>query len=338
MGHVTIDKLDIDLLLSSTKPIWSQRGTVPYPEWVYMDGDVAYVFNGYFFYSQPFKGIRGAFPAPQMAAFLGRVKKDSLTVTVTDTSTRIAADNAESSFDLPFDIEEQMRSFYLEQGDFLPVADLGAAQKFCSQCIHKDNIEYSNVYIKDRFMYSTDGYRIAMHMTHCDDTSIPIGTDKIFTSLRAEPRGAAVSRNVVSFKVGPGVLSCLKNIGKASSVVRYVPEAILPYRFIIEDVKEAQSLLTQIRKFDLEFKRRDLFVDVAVDGAVITLTLNGIRATLSERLTLSESVAKPFSFRVNPAFFSDLIGVSPVIQYSLEESFISAEQDQKTMYLWVDRG
>lgn len=324
-------------LLKKTKPIWSTTGTIPHNEWVFFSGDMFYTFNGYHFYSQPFNGPVGAFPASSLLQILNRSGKEIVLEGGEDSSSVKGKTKAE--FDYPFNLREHVRSFYIEEGEFLLSRNFNNALLACSQTIFRDNIQYSNCYVVNNRMYSTDGYRITIVETESPNCSIPINTEKM---LFDEVRGIASNSRFVSFKLGDGILSAMRNIGHENSVLKHVPQCEFDVRIEWGNPEEAQEILTMMERFDIDFKKKDITVLVDITGSQATLSMNGIKASVQESTVCKSN--KNVSFSIHPHHLRNLLNVADIHYLSTQpESDLVAKggtmvaTDGKThQYLWVE--
>jgi hypothetical protein len=328
---------ELNTLLKNTKPIWSTTGTIPHNEWVFFSGDMFYCFNGYHFYSQPFEGPIGAFPAPSLIQILSRAGETIELIGGNNSSAIKGKTKAE--FDYPFKLEEHVKSFYLEQEEFVLTRDFNKALELCTRTIFKDNIEYSNCYVVNNRMFSTDGYRISVVDTQCPNCSVPINTSKM---LFDEVRGIVVNNRWISFKIGDGILSAMKNIGHENSVLKHVPACDFDVKLTFTNASEAIDILSMINKFDIDFKKKDISVKVEVRDGVVTIEMNGNKASVSEQTQCESNT--DVSFIIHPLHLIDSLSISSKLflsttstsELAAKGGWLAATDEGVYQYLWVE--
>jgi hypothetical protein len=333
---MTIDGAALRKFLESVKPITTKRFNVPYEDWVFLDGNFAYAFNGLYFYVTPFDAPEiMALPSKRTLLFLPN-KDEEIGVLLGKDSVKLDSKSSQVEFSYPFkSIEDYTKSFYLEKEPMMYEApdDLLQCLEFCSQTIFKENIEYSNIYVHEGYAYSSDGSRISVYPCDIPDTSLSIGVEKVLKSV-GEPDSLVVHNSVTSFGIGEAVLSVGKNIGEHTAITNYIPPTdMLDYAITFHDRKEIMKVLKKAQAFDAEFKRKDSQVIVSVSKDEGEIRIEGVTSKFSETVDMTST--KDVTFMTHPSHLHSICEMEGQLYFG-DVPYMQAKDVDAIRYLWVD--
>lgn len=324
-------------ILKKTKLIWNTRQTFNHQDWVLFDGKNVYIFNGVLFYHEPYVSPVGALPAHQVLTMMEKAKSSTAEIKMHDTYSGFAIDGKYAKFNYPFVIRDHAKSFYKEDGDFALVHGVEVANAFCSLHTFKQNIEYNNTFIHENRMFATDGYKYAIAHVESPDAILPQHITPIVTMFDAPIRGICNTDSTISMKLGNGILTSTIPDVDHKNVTKYEPDfQTLTSSVQIIDIPAIKNILDTASKFDLEFKRKDLMVDVSIDKEVMRFQLNGIKMTLNQTLAC-DGVESPMNFRVSPSNLKDLFLLGDILHYSPKVDYVATTgQNGEKLFLWVE--
>jgi hypothetical protein len=320
--------------ISDTKPIWSTIGLLQHTEWILFSAGRGYTFNGFHYCSAvvPFNETF-ALPGHQVEVILSGTKEDFCDVYYDDKKSGIKIKDSKGQFSYPFSVEKQLNHFYSDIDSSLWQLCHGftEALNVCSQTIHKNNIEFSNCYVIDKKMYSTDGIRYSVVETDSISCSIPIGTDKVINNRQI--RAIQENNTMVSFLVDTYIISATKNIGSGVKIKTHEPKERPGIR--VSYTKELVSLFDTAKKFDNEFKLKDLYVEVKFDNNMLYLSITGVKNMFRKEFPVDTAV--PFVFKVNPGLFTTIAKDYSSFFYDPGMSYLLFSEGERSQYLWIER-
>ena len=327
--QISVEQLK--LLLTITKPVWKTAGNILHHEWIYFYNGVMYCSNGYVSVHRPV-GFNHTFAlsAKQADVLIRKSKEEFATIIIEQDYSGLKVGKAAAQFSYPFSsIEDQLRHFSVPTTDFTPCSHIKKAVDYCIKTVAKENIQFSNMYLFSNKMYSTDGYRITVVNVEGISTSIPYGMASV---LFDEPDTMTVDTDAVHFKVGEWVISGMLHIGEPDSIVGYVPVDDLDK--VIEFPDEAKEIVNKSRKFDNEYKLKDLYIDVIVKDGNMVFQINGIKSKYRESIEYESD--STFGFRINPAFLEYGLSLSNRFKFEPGSQSMIIENDDMVQYLWVE--
>jgi hypothetical protein len=331
-----ISTQELKAFLKKTKPIWNNRQTLINQDWVLFDETNAYVFNGLLFYHEPFKFLLGAIPAQPVLVLLEKSKAEYCEFHTHDyASSEIRIDSTKAVFNYPFDLNKHVQSFFMETGTFSLIHSFNEKQEICAKHIHKESREYGNTYIIGSKMYATNGYRYITVPIEPIEATIPNTVNPILKAFKEPVRGIHMSPSVVSFKISNGILSALLPVAE-SDIAKYEPNfSVLSHEIEFANADEVVNILDTASKFDIEFKRKDLMVDVHIDKEQAVFLLKGVKMELNQQAVCKSDIT--FNFRARPSDLKDIFATSSVLYVAPESDFIATRgSNGETLYLWVE--
>ena len=274
-------KIDKELLKQVIKDwnyILTSAGNKPHNDWLFFAENKLFAYNGYFYISTDYP-IDHQFALN--ANCLSLLDKD-IEVGYTKDASFIQAGKRKIEYSYPFIMQEKVDEFLLDQAELstLVPEDIHEAFKY----VEPTNVTFSNVYVHEGCMYSTNSYFMYMKKTKCINTVLPYGIQKI---VKEDIRGIRDFGPGITVKFGNYLLSAMKTNGEAKDIIKLIPllgatKKVVVDEYIIES-------LTSVKKFASEFKKKDIKLTLDF-GDNIVITIEGVKSKFEDHVEYTGDV------------------------------------------------
>lgn len=316
----------LETILKDWKYILNTVGSKKHQDWLIFDNDKIFAFNGYFYISTDFKAP-GSFAIN--ANCISILDSPEVDVMWKETRSMIKAGNKKIEYDYPFTLQDKITDFYYDTSPTSSLVPQDIDYIFKFVCHPKDSINFSNVYVKDGYMYGTDSFRVIKQKTNCVDTTLPYGVQKI---VNEEIRSIADNDNGVTLDFGEYKLSAVKTLGSVKEILPYITK--IPTNKIVLP-GEAIDLLFQVKKFDFEHKKKDVQAIVECSNNKLVIKAEGFKSAFEAEL--ENEYSGTFRFSTNPDHLIEILQLNTELFYDPGLDYVVAQDETITHYLAVGK-
>ena len=315
--------------LKDTKYVWNTKGLNPHYSYGFIHNNVARVYNGYFFASTPIECEDLIFSVPELHTILSTHKEDTFHMTVHEGATRVLAGRKKAMFSWPTEFQEIVRKFYYHGEKDSVFIDADMLRECCSH-IYKENMELSNVYLHNGKMFSTDAFVFCVGDCQNINTSIPLGIEKLL--LPDEDGRFKVSHETSMVTIeGKYTISAMVHAGDGNKVYGFLPSVFPENECAFSE--EFHKIVTNMRKYDTEFKKLDSKMTVRFNAGKASFTFEGNKSKFMDICDVECS--KAFEFEVNPSKLETFIKGYNKLYFTEGLPYV-AVRGTMSKYLWIE--
>lgn len=316
-----INKTELKNALEKVRPGLASKEIIEQTNaFAFMDGKVV-TYNDEICISYPIElPITGAVKADELYALLGRLKKDEITVEVTENELLLTSGRTRAGIAFCPEVRLPLDEIAEASFDWLPLdksfaAAVGFVQSCCSSDFSRPVL--TGVHIQSKKVTASDAYRMAEHRCKSPIDGVIIPRASLIEALKLTPIAVCTGRGWVHFKVeNDATFSCRVIEGKFPDTTPcWLPEKEGVSVVFPETIEDALSRVEVFAKAD---HAQDEVIEITCEGQRMVMKAKKDSGWIEEKLALKGNT-EDFSFNITPLLFRYVLQYTKACQLTAQK-------------------
>ena len=326
---------ELKKILNYMKGIYTKPGLFKFFDYLIFKDNQIIVFNKFLKISAPLQSdIEFVIPANELYRILNNTKQDTIEIVIKKEDVYITIDNTKAIFPMPSDI-----SIYYSNIPEIPDSWNNLPDNFidglkgCIKTIYKESPIFSQIFITDNLIYSSDSYRISKYYLSSNiNKDIIIDWEYIKEINKLDVIYFYEDKEYYHFKTEDDIIiSCEKNIDHYEDIEQYIENINLVQINITDTLYDDMNNLLIITN---DTKKLDQTITINIDKNKSIFTGYGRKGKIELNYDIKNSIE--ISFKINPIFFKSALKDVSKLYYDINNNILIIKNDNYEQYIWVD--